>query len=745
MKHTKLSITLAILAAVLPFVVQAAPPPIIHDIESNGQQAQELADLELQQGGSAVYQARLTSMGRYLSLAGLTARWEGRSSATSTQALQVTSSTTYTSGVPNYFEFEIDSTETGSSVTNWVWSLIAVESGSDYVIGTGRLDVPESAWTGAASVITNTTTQVAIDASIAIHAAIKEAHLTIGTDVLAPDGDGSGLSGVVTAEVDPVWVAALAAGFTSAGPIVATEVSTAAGADLSTALQAETDTMQDVVTRGGTVTSGVVTIDAANARTNTVGGHTTILGLRVQSGTGVATGLYAHAEGDSTTASGANSHAEGVDTEASGYGSHAEGLSTEASGNYSHAEGVDTEAIGVGSHAEGESTTASGDSSHAEGFSTEASGDYSHAAGRNASATNDNTYVWSDGTTTSSTTTKQFTVHADNGIRLLGAPTEGVDPTAAQHFVTKTYGESNFNDAAQLTGNAPLAVLTNALANPGATLALATDGSAVTAGGNLTVAATNSAAYLVGDGANVSNVDALTLGGESAIAFEDADAAIAKTDEAETLTAAWDIGTATNLQIAGIDATGTPSGTTYLRGDGAWETPAGGGASFDLYGLKSVMIDWHQGEYQEGPTTNSAGVMTPWDYINITNSWATYSWYSADTNLQSTYNVGFVYIPTWAASWGTTAMQYRVVSTSTNAADNYSTLNIMDGSSSYSVSNLVSATAENWTAWTDIALASLPASMTNLTTLGRVILRQHFYAKSSNEIGRVELKCNFAQ
>jgi len=223
------------------------------------------------------------------------------------------------------------------------------------------------------------------------------------------------------------------------------------------------------------------------------------------------------------------------------------------------------------------------------------------------------------------------------------------------------------------------------------------------------------------------------------------DAAIAKTDEAETLTGAWDIGTATNLQIAGIDATGTPSGTTYLRGDGAWETPAGGGASFDLYGLKSVMIDWHQGEYQEGPTTNSAGVMTPWDYINASNSWATYSWYSADTNLQSTYNVGFVYIPTWAASWGTTAMQYRVVSTSTNAADNYSTLNIMDGSNSYSVSNLVSATAENWTAWTDIALASLPASMTNLTTLDRVILRQHFYAKSSNEIGRVELKCNFAQ
>jgi len=52
-------------------------------------------------------------------------------------------------------------------------------------------------------------------------------------------------------------------------------------------------------------------------------------------------------------------------------------------------------------------------------------------------ATNDNSYVWSDGTTTSSTTTKQYTVYASNGIRLLGSPTEGVDGGEDNEFTTK--------------------------------------------------------------------------------------------------------------------------------------------------------------------------------------------------------------------------------------------------------------------------------------------------------------------
>ena len=34
------------------------------------------------------------------------------------------------------------------------------------------------------------------------------------------------------------------------------------------------------------------------------------------------------------------------------------------------------------------------------------------------------------------------------------------------------------------------------------------------------------------------------------------------------------------VTVSGLSATGTPSSTTYLRGDGTWSTPAGGGANF---------------------------------------------------------------------------------------------------------------------------------------------------------------------
>jgi hypothetical protein len=35
------------------------------------------------------------------------------------------------------------------------------------------------------------------------------------------------------------------------------------------------------------------------------------------------------------------------------------------------------------------------------------------------------------------------------------------------------------------------------------------------------------------------------------------------------------------VTVAKISATGTPSATTFLRGDGAWETPSGGGGGAD--------------------------------------------------------------------------------------------------------------------------------------------------------------------
>src|SRR5690606_17977505 len=39
-----------------------------------------------------------------------------------------------------------------------------------------------------------------------------------------------------------------------------------------------------------------------------------------------------------------------------------------------------------------------------------------------------------------------------------------------------------------------------------------------------------------------------------------------------------DLAAKNSVGVADIDATGTPSSATYLRGDGTWETPAGGGS-----------------------------------------------------------------------------------------------------------------------------------------------------------------------
>ena len=149
------------------------------------------------------------------------------------------------------------------------------------------------------------------------------------------------------------------------------------------------------------------------------------IGNQVSEGTGVASGQYSHAEGESTIASGLNSHAEGESTEATNEWAHAEGAVTKAYGQAAHAEGLTTQATGNGSHAEGELTEASGPVSHAEGESTIASGSYSHSAGRNSQATNDSTWVWSDGTAFGSTTTAQFSAYASNGFRFFGGSISG--------------------------------------------------------------------------------------------------------------------------------------------------------------------------------------------------------------------------------------------------------------------------------------------------------------------------------
>jgi hypothetical protein len=128
-------------------------------------------------------------------------------------------------------------------------------------------------------------------------------------------------------------------------------------------------------------TGGAVTLDAANANTNTFGGFLVIGPARYQ-----ANGATASGEG-----SWANFYAL---------------------------------ASGVGAWANN-GATASGEGSWAMGVGAVATND-SFAFGAEAKATNTNTFVWSDETTAiGSTMNKQFTVYAANGYRLLGGPITG--------------------------------------------------------------------------------------------------------------------------------------------------------------------------------------------------------------------------------------------------------------------------------------------------------------------------------
>jgi hypothetical protein len=67
------------------------------------------------------------------------------------------------------------------------------------------------------------------------------------------------------------------------------------------------------------------------------------------------------------------------------------------------------------------------------------------------------------------------------------------------------------------------------------------------------------------------------------------------------------------VPVADIDATGTPSSSTYLRGDGTWETPSGGGG-----GGGGVEADYV--------------IRTAGDYVRNTNT----AWEDLDTGLDLT-------------------------------------------------------------------------------------------------------------
>jgi len=103
-------------------------------------------------------------------------------------------------------------------------------------------------------------------------------------------------------------------------------------------LTAEADTLQTVVTRGGTVTSGTVTIDADNAHTNTFGGLLTVLGRDVRAGFENTVGIYGFGAGVYNTVD-SYGFGAGYGNTVGNYGFGAGVLNTV--GNYGFGAGVD--------------------------------------------------------------------------------------------------------------------------------------------------------------------------------------------------------------------------------------------------------------------------------------------------------------------------------------------------------------------------------------------------------------------
>lgn len=101
--------------------------------------------------------------------------------------------------------------------------------------------------------------------------------------------------------------------------------------------------------------------------------------------------------------------------------------------------------------------------------------------------------------------------------------------------------------------------------------------------------------------------------------FEWADDEIGATPVTAERLNALEGGADADVPIADIAATGTPSSTTYLRGDGTWSTPAGGGGAVDSVNGATGVVVLDQDDVLDGTTykqysatekTKLAGVAT---------------------------------------------------------------------------------------------------------------------------------------
>lgn len=87
---------------------------------------------------------------------------------------------------------------------------------------------------------------------------------------------------------------------------------------------------------------------------------------------------------------------------------------------------------------------------------------------------------------------------------------------------------------------------------------------------------------------------------------------------------------ATGLPVGGIDATGTPGGTTFLRGDGAWAVPSGSGGI--TWVTKTTNYNAAAGDYILCDTSGGALTITLPGSPSANNAITIKSGYSAASN-----------------------------------------------------------------------------------------------------------------
>jgi hypothetical protein len=143
-----------------------------------------------------------------LNLTNVTATWAARATMTSTNYYGANS--TWTTNSTHKIAIDLDSGETGTALTNWVYVVSLISGGNTYPIGTGRYDVVASTFTGAGTLLTSTNTW-ATKVWVQAQGYLTTAGSGDITAVTAGTGlSGGGTNGAVTVALSAGSIASLA-------------------------------------------------------------------------------------------------------------------------------------------------------------------------------------------------------------------------------------------------------------------------------------------------------------------------------------------------------------------------------------------------------------------------------------------------------------------------------------------------------------------------------------------------------